>query len=186
MNVAPCSIDDTPVEIMSIDYVSKEKTSAMFLAEIIIDIEADTEERSITGTASYDDSSDARVEKTVTFEFQDKTHPVLTFTYKMNGADVRTFIPEQVCHEGKQILHCSFPCPPLNRTLQTIFLSCLKLTGERDTLLKNISVPPSAVRVLFRELQTGTEGSRLKMSSLLSVLILMISQFLDSLKKSVL
>ena len=128
VNVSPCTVGDTPTEVMSIDYVSKESTSAMFLSEILINIVADEEDRRIVGTATYEEE-ETEVEKEVTFDFTGKTHPVLTVTYKMNGVDVGTFIPEQVCHEGHQIITLFFPLTSIVENSSNNFSVLLKLEG---------------------------------------------------------
>ena len=129
VNVSPCTIGNTPTEIMSIDYVSKESTSAMFLAEVLINIEAEDEDRQINGIATYENEEHTQVQKAVTFDFTEKMHPALTVTYKMNGAAIGTFVPEQICREGHQILTLFFPLSSIEPNSSNNFSVLLQLDG---------------------------------------------------------
>lgn len=129
VNVSPCTVGDTPTEIMSIDYVAKESTSAMFLSEILINIVAEDEEKSIAGTATYENEEHTQVQKAVTFDFTAKKHPELTVTYKMNGTAIGTFIPEQICREGHQIVTLFFPLSSIEPNSTNNFSVLLQLDG---------------------------------------------------------
>ena len=53
VNVSPFHIGSSPTEVLAITFTSKETTSAMFLAEILLEINADEIKKSISGTATY-------------------------------------------------------------------------------------------------------------------------------------
>lgn len=129
VNVSPCTISDTPTEIMSIDYVSKESTSAMFLAEVLINIVAEDEDRRIVGIATYEDEEQTQVEKEVTFDFTEKKHPALKVTYKMNDHIIDTFYPEQICREGHQIVTLFFPLSAIVENSSNNFTVLLQIDG---------------------------------------------------------
>lgn len=117
VNVSPFHIGSSPTEVLAITFTSKETTSAMFLAEILLEINADEVKKTISGTATYEEEStdDAgtatteQVTKPVKYSFTDKGEPELTVIYKMNGDEVDTFYPTKTCIDGKHVVTLFFP-----------------------------------------------------------------------------
>lgn len=134
INLDPLLIGSINTEILSIDYFAKDVTSAMFIAEILIDITANDEQRQITGTATYEDETETEIEKTVKFDFTEKAHPILTVTYKSNEVIVSEFTPEQVCRDGKQIITLFFPLPVVAQNSSNNFTVYLKLGNGSGTI----------------------------------------------------
>lgn len=125
VNVSPYEIYDSFVEILNITFVSKESTSAMFLAEVLVDISAYEITEKISGMATCDGEE---TEKDVDFTFVTKTHPVLEIMYKINGDEVEDFHPTQICHEGKQIITLFFPLSSVQENCENIFTMWLKVS----------------------------------------------------------
>lgn len=86
MNVEVLKLTDAPVKVIGLSFTSKERTSAMFLGELLLNIEAVSVDETLSGKASYKDSAGKEVESDVTFSFTQKSHPKLTVTYKINDA----------------------------------------------------------------------------------------------------
>lgn len=105
VNASPISIGSSPVEAMLITFVSREETSAMFLAEVLIDIKA-----------------------------EDNSRPVLTVIYRMNGDEIADFRPAQACHEGKQILTLFFPIGSVLANSENTFSMYLEMEGGTGSI----------------------------------------------------
>ncbi len=142
VNVSPYEIGNSPTEVLTITFVAKESTSAMFLAEVLLDITADEEQRKISGTAAYEEESQTedgsitteQVEKAVVYSFTDKTHPILQVTYKQNGEEIENFYPTDICHDGKHILTLFFPISSVEANSENTFSMYLKMTGGRASI----------------------------------------------------
>lgn len=132
INATELNVSETAVKIISIAFTSKEKATAMFLAEILLDIKANSIEKEISGIALYDDKS----EKQVKFTFTDKTHPIIEVNYKMNNEFVDTFIPKQVYHDGSQILTLYYPLLSIPDDLTNTFEVYLKITDGTAKISK--------------------------------------------------
>ena len=125
VNVSPYEIYDSFVEVLNITFVSKESTSAMFLAEVLVDISAYEITEKISGVAACDEEE---TEKDVDFTFVTKTHPVLEVMYKINGDEVEDFHPAQICHEGKQLITLFFPLSSVQENCENTFTMWLKVS----------------------------------------------------------
>jgi len=130
VNVAPYDIESNPFEILNIDYISKETTSAMFLAEILLNVTATEEVQSIEGTVTYDDET----QKAVVFNFTQKAAPELTVTYKLNGTEIATFKPKQVYREGRQILTLFLPLTDIIENSTNSFAVLLNVENGTATI----------------------------------------------------
>ena len=128
VNVSPYEIFDTFVEVVDITFVSKETTSAMFLAEVLVDMTADEMVENITGNV-LSDEDDTGKEKEVYFSINTKTHPILEVMYKINGNEVEDFHPTQICHEGKQMITLFFPLSCVQENCENTFTMWLKVDG---------------------------------------------------------
>ena len=109
MNVEVLKLTSEPVKVIGLSFTSKERTSAMFLGELLLSVEAVSVDETLSGKASYKDSAGKEVESDVTFSFTQKSHPKLTVTYRINDAEITSFIPEETLHEGKKILTLYYP-----------------------------------------------------------------------------
>lgn len=127
VNVAPYVIYDKFVEVLDITFVSKESTSAMFLAEVLVDIEAYEMTKKISGKASYESEEEEETEKKVDFSFVEKTHPYIEIMYKINGDEIEEFHPTQICHEGKQLITLFFPLSSVEENSENTFTMWLKV-----------------------------------------------------------
>lgn len=125
VNVSPYEIYDSFVEVLNITFVSKESTSAMFLAEVLVDISAYEITEKISGVAACDEEE---TEKDVDFTFVTKTHPVFEVMYKINGDEVEDFHPTQICHEGKQLITLFFPLSSVQENCENTFTMWLKVS----------------------------------------------------------
>lgn len=136
MNVSPYTIKSSPTQVLSIDFTSKESTTAMFLGEFLLNIIADDEERTLDGIATYaDDTEEATtIKKSVKYSFTDKKTPELLVTYKVNGDTVDTFYPEKACINGKHILTLFYPLSSVIENSENTFEVYLSITGGTLTI----------------------------------------------------
>lgn len=126
VNVSPYEIYDHFVEVLDITFVSKESTSAMFLAEVLVDISAYEMRRKISGKATYDEEEEKK-EQDLDFSYVTKTHPYIEVMYKINGDEVEDFHPTQICHEGKQLITLFFPLSSVEENSENTFTMWLKV-----------------------------------------------------------
>ncbi|SFR94768.1 hypothetical protein [Anaeromicropila populeti] len=137
VNVSPFHIGSSPTEVLAITFTSKETTSAMFLAEILLEINADEIKKSISGTATYEEESTdeagtattEQVTKPVKYSFTDKGEPELTIIYKMNGDEVETFYPTKTCIDGKHIVTLFYPISQVIENCENTLSVFLKVSG---------------------------------------------------------
>lgn len=126
VNVSPYEIYDHFVEVLDITFVSKESTSAMFLAEVLVDISAYEMRKKISGKATYDEEEEKK-EQDLDFSYVTKTHPYIEVMYKINGDEVEDFHPTQICHEGKQLITLFFPLSSVEENSENTFTMWLKV-----------------------------------------------------------
>lgn len=134
MNVSPFTIGNSATEVLSITFTAKESTSAMFLGEFLLDVKADEVERTVEGTATYEESTadsefSATIIKPLSFAFTDKGHPILTVTYKVNRETVATFIPTQTYLQGRQVLTLFYPMSTIIENSENTFDVYLSMEG---------------------------------------------------------
>lgn len=136
MNVSPYTIKSSPTQVLSIDFTSKESTTAMFLGEFLLNVIADDEERTLDGIATYEDDTEetATVKKPVKYTFTAKKTPELLVTYKVNGDTVDTFYPEKTCINGKHILTLFYPLSSVIENSENNFEVYLSITGGTLTI----------------------------------------------------
>lgn len=141
-NVAPFTIGTSPTEVLAITFTSKEETTAQFLAEILLEVEADEVERRISGTAVYEEttagegsgSETAQVEKPVVYAFTEKGRPELKVTYKMNLEEVENFQPTKTCIDGKHILTLFLPITQVIANSENTLSLYLQMSGGTLTI----------------------------------------------------
>lgn len=135
-NAQDIRLSETLQKVISIVFVSKERTTAQFLAEILLDIKANSVEKEINGTATYKDSSGSTVTTDTKFVYQEKTHPILEVIYRLNNADIETFVPRQVYHEGEQILTLYYPLLSIPENTSNTFEVYFKLSDGSGEIPK--------------------------------------------------
>lgn len=130
VNASPFEIGNSATEVLNITFVSKEFTSAMFLAEMLLTVTTSECVETTQGTVTYEDESTANV----TYTFTGKAHPDIEVIYKINDEEVDTFYPIQVTHEGKQILTLFFPLSSVEENSENTFAVSLKCTNGTLTI----------------------------------------------------
>lgn len=130
-NVSPFSIGSSPTEVLAITFTSKEETTAQFHAELLLEIVADEVERTISGTAKYEETGtdSTQMEKPVTYSFTEKGQPELTVIYKMNLEELEMFKPKQICIDGKHILTLFLPITQVVANSENTLSVYLQMTG---------------------------------------------------------
>lgn len=136
VNASPFMIGSSPTEVMAITFTSKEETTATFLAEILLEVQAESVERIIDGTATYDQEIidegtpiSENVEKAVQYKFVEKCQPELTVIYKMNNEEVKNFYPTKTCIDGKHVLTLFLPITQVVENSENTLSVFLKITG---------------------------------------------------------
>ena len=129
-NVSPYTITSSNLEVISIDYVAKESTSAMFLAEILMEVTADETTQEMTGTITAEDGTT----QTVAWDVTKKEHPLLTITYTINGNEVEMFHPKQSLHEGHYLLTLFYPITTILENTSNYFTVSLSISDGRATI----------------------------------------------------
>ena len=129
-NVSPYTITSANLEAISIDYISKESTSAMFLAEILMEVTADETTKEMTATATAEDGT----EQTITWNVTEKQHPLLTITYSINGTEVEMFHPKQSLHDGSYLLTLFYPITTILENTSNFFTVSFSISGGSATI----------------------------------------------------
>lgn len=129
-NVDTFTLNDGFTDVLSIDYVSKESTSAMFLCEVLLNITAEETSKEVTAVATAADGTTSDV----TIALTEKQHPTLTVKYGINGAEVATFIPTQTLHDGSYILTLFYPISTIEENTSNYFTMALSITGGTATI----------------------------------------------------
>lgn len=128
INASPLSIGSTPVEILNINFTSKEETSAMFLGEVLLEITAADIEATIEGDATYDVNS-SPVTTPVSFQFTKKGNPTTSVVYKMNNEEINGFYPARTCHDGFEFLTLFLPIAQVVPNSENSLSVFLKIDG---------------------------------------------------------
>lgn len=158
VNTKDLDIIEDFTKIISITFTSKEKASALFLAQILLDVTADEEDKEITGTANYteevtkpdsgseegtttqatesDTKEEVEVSKVVKFNFKEKKHPIVQANYKLNNEPDEIFVPKQSYHEGSHILTLYYPLMSVKDNTSSTFEVFLNITGGKGTIKK--------------------------------------------------
>ena len=129
VNVSPINIGSTATEILALSFTSKEETSASFLAEVLLTINAEDVNREVNGTAVYLDEDGKEVTKSATFTFTEKAQPDLKVTYQMNNQVLDTFYPTHTCINGKYILTLFLPIPEIIANSENTLAVLLELSS---------------------------------------------------------
>lgn len=129
-NVDTFTLNEGFTDVLSIDYVSKESTSAMFLAEVLLNITAEETTKEVTAVATAADGTT----QDVAFTLTEKQHPTLTVKYGINGSEVATFVPKQTLHDGSYILTLFYPISSVEENTSNYFTMALSITGGSATI----------------------------------------------------
>ena len=129
-NVDTFTLGEGFTDVLSIDYVSKDSTSAMFLCEVLLNITAAEESKEMAAVATAADGTT----QNVTFTIMEKQTPMLTVKYGINGAAVETFIPKQTLHDGSYVLTLFYPLSNVEENTSNYFTMSLSITGGTATI----------------------------------------------------
>lgn len=129
-NIEPLTLDESDTEVLSIDYVSKDGTSAMFLCEVLLNISAAETQKDISAVVTAADGtvSDA------TISFPEKSRPTITVTYAINGSLIETFVPKQTVCDGEYILTLFYPITSVKANSANYFTMFLSIAGGSATI----------------------------------------------------
>lgn len=149
-NVKDLAVTENFAKIISITFTSKEKASAMFFAQVLLDVTANTENKEIVGIANYTEkvesstdvstegetASEVEVNKEVKFTFQKKVNPTIEVNYKLNNSLDELFMPKQIYSEGSQILTLYYPLLNVKDNYSNVFEVFLKISGGNIAIKK--------------------------------------------------
>lgn len=129
-NIEPLTLDESDTEVLSIDYVSKDGTSAMFLCEVLLNISAAETQKDISAVVTTADGtvSDA------TISLSEKSRPAITVTYAINGSVIETFVPKQTVCDGEHILTLFYPITSVKANSANYFTMFLSIAGGSATI----------------------------------------------------
>ena len=135
LNASPYTIGSTDTEIVSIEFASNEDTDAQFLASILLEVKADTVEKTgqATGTitipASTSGGTATTQDESFTLSWQDDGDAVIQVTYIINDNVLTTYYPIETWKSGKHILNLYYPLSGLTANTYNTFRVWLKMTG---------------------------------------------------------
>jgi hypothetical protein len=135
LNASPYTIGSTDTEIVSIEFASNEDTDAQFFASILLEVKADTVEKTgqATGTitipASTSGGTATTQDESFTLSWQDDGDAVIQVTYIINDNVLTTYYPIETWKSGKHILNLYYPLSGLTANTYNTFRVWLKMTG---------------------------------------------------------
>lgn len=121
VNASEFTIQEPPQEVISIEYVSMDDTSAMFLAEILIEAFPDAVTRQVTAI----DGGGNQLE----LSMQDVGEIVLTATYRSGMEVEETFQPAGTFAGGKHCLTLFYPITGVKKDTSSKFAVLLSASG---------------------------------------------------------
>lgn len=127
INAAPFLIKTTPQEVLSIEYVSAEETSATFLAEILLEANPDQ------GTSQVPVTDSTGEEMILNIPTDGSV--ALKVTYKNDLDEETTFYPIGTYRDGKHVLTLFYPISAVGSNVGqrfTVLLSCEGGTVQID------------------------------------------------------
>lgn len=138
VNAYSFTIGSSPTEVMTIEFTSKEETTASFMAEMLLDIINDEVVETVNGTLTEDEISDdgmtTQVTKAVSFTHTRTGESELLVIYKMNDEEIKTFYPKQTYIQGKHILTLFLPISHVVQNSKNTLSMSLKMTGGTATI----------------------------------------------------
>ena len=120
MNSSPFTVGENDTEVVSMEFASQDDTDAEFHGSILIDITADSIQKS--ATAKIDD-------KDVVMAWNEDGRVTLKVTYVINDNVMNTYSPIETWHSGKHILNLYYPILKLEANAYNTFSVRLSVTG---------------------------------------------------------
>ena len=120
MNSSPFTVGENDTEVVSMEFASQDDTDAEFHGSILIDITADSIQK--TAAAKVDD-------KDVVMQWNEDGRVTLKVTYVINDNVMNTYYPIETWHSGKHILNLYYPISKLEANAYNTFYVRLSVTG---------------------------------------------------------
>lgn len=120
MNSSAFTIGENDAEIASLEFASQDDTDAEFHGSILIDITADTVQRTANGKMNDQD---------FTVSWNEDGRAILKVTYVINDNVINTYYPIETWQSGKHILNLYYPISKLNANSYNTFKVWLSVTG---------------------------------------------------------
>lgn len=134
MNASPYTIGSANTEIANIEFASNEDTDAQFHGTILLEVNADTVEKTGTITIPITSEDGTTTEKEFTVTTKDDGQAVLTVTYVINDNILTTYYPMESWHSGRHILNLYYPLSGLEANAYNTFRVWVNMTGGSATV----------------------------------------------------
>lgn len=134
MNASPYTIGSANTEIANIEFASNEDTDAQFHGTILLEVNADTVEKTGTITIPITSEDGTTTEKEFTVTTKDDGQAVLTVTYVINDNILTTYYPMESWHSGRHILNLYYPLSGLEANAYNTFRVWVNMTGGTATV----------------------------------------------------
>lgn len=134
MNASPYTIGSANTEIANIEFASNEDTDAQFHGTILLEVSADTIEKTGTITIPILSDDGTTAEQEVTMTIKDDGKAVLTVTYVINDNILTTYYPMESWHSGRHILNLYYPLSGLEANAYNTFRVWVNMTGGTATV----------------------------------------------------
>ena len=120
MNSSPFTVGENDTEVVSMEFASQDDTDAEFHGSILIDITADSIQK--TATVKVDD-------KDIVMSWNEDGRVTLKVTYVINDNVMNTYYPIETWYSGKHILNLYYPISKLEANAYNTFYVRLSVTG---------------------------------------------------------
>lgn len=147
-NASAYTIRSSKTEVVSIEFAASQDTSAEFIAQILIDIAADTVTKTATAegtitipdTSSDSDSSEdtetsgTEVEVSLPITWTEDGEALVYVVYELNDDEITVFYPVETWHSGKHILTLYYPISDIAPDVLNTFKAYLRLENGTGTV----------------------------------------------------
>lgn len=120
MNSSPFTVGENDTEVVSMEFASQDDTDAEFHGSILIDITADSIEKSVAAKVD---------EKDIVMSWNEDGRVTLKVTYVINDNVMNTYYPIETWQSGKHILNLYYPISKLEANAYNTFRVWLSVTG---------------------------------------------------------
>lgn len=120
MNSSPFTVGENDTEVVNMEFASKDDTDAEFHGSILIDITADSIQKTASGKMDNQNFS---------VSWNEDGRVTLKVTYVINDNAINTYYPIETWQSGKHILNLYYPISKLEANAYNTFRVRLSVTG---------------------------------------------------------
>ena len=158
-NASPYTLGETNVRIISIEFASKEENHAQFFGQVVVDVVADTVERTANANGTIvvpfpataadsgtdtnadsteggaaEDSTEVSVDVSLPVTWTEDGKVICYVTFELNDAEILLHRPVETWHSGKHILSLYYPIENVVPNITNTFNVYLRMENGSGTV----------------------------------------------------